>query len=252
MASSQAEGSISLALKQGSGGGFGFSWLHDASGTGTLRNTNGRAKKLGNASNSILADYDAVNQVLTIQNPGTSPDPLVHDALNTAYARVDANSLRFTGGVLSVATGVHGGGYIDYQYTESGTTHTGTFYFKNVAETGKGLNGTSPNSGRVVGDVIDLAVWGNNWMYTDGKSATSLNDEWGFLASLYGSRFSAADFDVEADRDLANTAAHKRLWIDLRASGVNTPEPLSLLVWGGLFGLVGLRRWSRLNLPAWC
>ena len=232
---------INVPLSQGSAGGFGYSWLHDADGSGTGRNANGNKVALGDGANSLLGVLDTNLNALTLSNPATSPDPLMHSALGV----VNANSLRLLGGVLSVENGVYGGGYIDYTYeTGAGpnpTVVSGTFYFNDRDEMNAGsADGTKPNSGNVASGVLDFAEWGNNWMYGNFTTAAQLDAEWGFLADLPNSRFTSADFDHIDDWDKA-AATGTRLGIDIRGTDY-IPEPMSLLVWGGIVAVTALRR----------
>ena len=132
----------------------------------------------------------------------------------------------------------------------------GTFYFNNVDELNQGnADGTKANSGSVVDDLVNITEWGNNWMYGNFSDANGddLRAEWGFLAVLEGSRFSAADFDALSDWDKANadpSTGGTRLGIDLRASGNGNggggaiPEPTTFVVWS-LLGLIGTCWWRR-------
>lgn len=248
-----------LSVRQGSGGGASFSWLHTANGTGSGAAMSGTKVQLGSLRNMIRAEYDTSSNVLSVigsynsdtQLPLPPPAlPLEHAGLvKDGYTYAVQDSLKFTGGKFYVHEsgdgglnlGV-GGGYLDYEVTyNGGQTDIGKFYFANEQVLNSAPQGTFANSSLAFQNNSGnweflLSGWGNNWMY--GNAGHS---RWRDVRTLLG--------DANYHDQTSASGIGPRLGLDLRLNGTgtptppggggNVPEPGSIAIWSAL-SLVGL------------
>ena len=93
----------------------------------------------------------------------------VHELISL-WARMNAGP-----NANSVTQGICSSFNIDYEYKTGGNVGEGTFYFNDVQEASGAPNGENPNSGNVSSGVVNVAEWGNNWMYGVITTAAELD-----------------------------------------------------------------------------
>ncbi len=136
---------ISIAIQNGTGGGYGYSGIHAASSCGSSGLCMGGAKLYWPFEGTLHGDFDATGGYSLVNLTGTLNAP--------------EGTMHITGGQLSdPGIGGNASGFLNY--TLSGDINeSGTFYF-----VGQGLCCSgAPNGGPNNLTDSGFTLWGNNW-----------------------------------------------------------------------------------------
>lgn len=216
---------VEFTLKQGSDGGFGFSWLHPAAGSSTGFSMNGDPKSRidgtfsgeWNGASNLLT---GINGVFTTQNTNINA---YLGANNSEQITVKITDGRLRGGLGTngLPGGDLAGGYMTYEIwgSDNGKLDDGqfSFYTRDFSS-----GDPDPNSLDYPSPGHDFALWGNNWVNTDVAA-------WDNIAASLGA---PGVFSGQPDGTDPNFL---RLGTDLRGPGVAQPIPEP-----GTWALIGI------------
>lgn len=226
LATPAAADPISLDILNGSQGGFRFSVLHTARGSGTGFAMSGATSS--GLSGSLVGDYDGASKItgLTGTLTGKVGSTGLRNHINafwagTDFSTSDSLALEVTDGGL-VDFGAAAGGFLRYNLYVDGTLiNRGDLFFYptiHVAGTNPSANDMTIGSGG-----REFSMWGNNFKNT-GVDWTDTFDALGNPSTIDDNKL--------------------RLGIDLSGATTNpVPEPGSLVLIGlGVAGLAIARR----------
>lgn len=235
LATTAAAAPISMDMTNGRDGGFGFTLLHTAYGSGSGWVMGGSISS--GLQGSLVGDYDGTAKItgLTGTLTGKIRSRRLRNVINAAWAgpdvhRCDALSLVITDGGF-VDFGARAGGYLDYELHVAGElVHDGVFFFHPTIFT----SGPEPDTNDMkIGQSPgrDFSFWGNNFKKQGadwGPTLTSLG-----LARSFGDKW--------------NGANQLRLGIDLGGETTlqHAPEPGSVVLIGAGVAVFVLARRRR-------
>ncbi len=148
---------ISIAIEQGSQGGFSYSGIHAGTRCSSNNLCMSGAKLYWPFSGNLIADFD--NVALSLTN--------IHGTLTTP----SNGSMQVTGGALTT-NNVTGKASGSFSYILTGDLNeAGTFYFVDSQLCCTGAPYGGPNSLTTSG----FTLWGNNWDITAGQTRDSIN-----------------------------------------------------------------------------
>ncbi|MEM8884555.1 MAG: PEP-CTERM sorting domain-containing protein [Planctomycetota bacterium] len=168
---------ISLDITNGKEGGFRFSVLHSARGSGSGFSMSGKTSS--NLVGSLHGDYDGVNKItgLTGSLFGTIGSNgfrnYLNDELSASFDKNDSLELRVTdGGFVDGPT--NAGGFLDYVLLiDGGVVDDGIYFFyPQVFTTGPEPDANDFKVGQEPGR--DFSLWGNNFRHTGKDWAPTL------------------------------------------------------------------------------